>query len=493
MKYVCSGATLKCTMGTSCSILKATPKNVSLTGKDQANIADFVSMANIFGFGNCRSLAYPPTASATAANHGKLTPMPCVPGTCSKWTAIDKDSLVCGESALLEAATLRCVHGGTISIVEPGQALEIKINIPIINNLRENDNADENVDNEVSEEKGLTFSNVVDGIQLTLDLLGLIPGVGAIPDLVNAAIYALRGKWLEAGLSIIAAVPGVGDVATGTKIARRGVTRAARIKKVEAIKSAIKNNDAAYFVDKDISRRQLQKNGMSSRDADKFLNDIKTKRTETATEFLKSQGEKNIEGHIKGIDLSKPVIVKEIPPDDKPMKLYRYIRRGKNGAVEYGQFFTDTPKNLPYDVGISGTYGKGRNILEEHNVYYTDFKNKKVNKVVSSKVVEEDLYEMELVEFTVNPTNKVKCLQSTAAPIKAPKNADWSDKAVENMIETKGGGTQYYIPMNNAERRKVSKTAKKVNESSKNTVFEQPAPKDTLTRTVTETYDFTKK
>lgn len=126
MKYVCTDATLKCTMGTSCPKLKATPKNVSLTGKDQANIADYVSMKNVPSFGRCRSLGYPPTASATVANHGKLTPMPCVPGTCHKWEAIDKDILICSEPALLKPATLKCMYGGTISIVDPGQTLEIK-------------------------------------------------------------------------------------------------------------------------------------------------------------------------------------------------------------------------------------------------------------------------------------------------------------------------------------------------------------------------------
>lgn len=126
MEYVCSGAMLKCTMGTSCPHLKATPKNVTLIGHDQANVADYVSMKNIPSFGRCRSLGYPPTASATAANHGTLTPMPCVPGTCPKWTAVDKNSLVCGEPALLKAATLKCMYGGTISIVNSGQNKEIK-------------------------------------------------------------------------------------------------------------------------------------------------------------------------------------------------------------------------------------------------------------------------------------------------------------------------------------------------------------------------------
>lgn len=126
MEYVCNGATLECTMGTSCSHLKVTPKNVILMGQDQANIADYVSIKNIPSFGRCRSLGYPPTASATAAHHGKLTPMPCVPGTCPKWSAVDKDSLVCSEPALLKPATLKCVYGGTISIVSPGQNKEIK-------------------------------------------------------------------------------------------------------------------------------------------------------------------------------------------------------------------------------------------------------------------------------------------------------------------------------------------------------------------------------
>ena len=32
----------------------------------------------------------------------------------------------CGETALLKPATLKCMYGGTISIVDPGQTLEIK-------------------------------------------------------------------------------------------------------------------------------------------------------------------------------------------------------------------------------------------------------------------------------------------------------------------------------------------------------------------------------
>ncbi len=236
MEYVCTGATLKCTMGTSCSRLKATPKNVSLTGKDQANIADYVSMKNILGFGRCRSLGYPPTASATAANHGKLTPMPCVPGTCPKWKAIDKDSLLCGEPALLKPATLRCMYGGTISIVNPGQTLEIKIR-----GVSQQSENEEKIEQEIPEEllqefneldtQGLDKESVLNGVQLALDAAGMVPVLGAIPDLINASISVLRGDWVGAGLSIVAAVPGVGDVVGGAKIAYKGAKIAKNVSK----------------------------------------------------------------------------------------------------------------------------------------------------------------------------------------------------------------------------------------------------------------------
>ena len=236
MEYVCTGATLKCTMGTSCPKLKATPKNVSLTGKDQANIADYVSMKNIPSFGRCRSLGYPPTASATAANHGKLTPMPCVPGTCPKWKAIDQDSLICGEPALLKPATLKCMYGGTISIVDPGQTLEIKVRA--VSPQTKNENK-QKVEQEIPEEllqefneldtEGLNKDSVLDGVQLALDAAGMVPVLGAIPDLINASISVLRGDWVGAGISIVAAVPGVGDVVGGAKIAYKGAKIAGKV------------------------------------------------------------------------------------------------------------------------------------------------------------------------------------------------------------------------------------------------------------------------
>lgn len=258
MEYVCTGATLKCTMGTSCPKLKATPKNVSLTGKDQANIADYVSMKNVPSFGRCRSLGYPPTASATAANHGKLTPMPCVPGTCPKWETIDKDSLICGEPALLKPATLKCMYGGTISIVDPGQVLEIKVRgISKQSKNEKKEKAEQEIPEELLQEfneldtEGLNKDSVLDGVQLALDAAGMVPVLGAIPDLINASISVLRGDWVGAGLSIVAAVPGVGDVVGGAKIAYKGAKIAGKVstKSAKAGKAVAKGPSNVFPID----------------------------------------------------------------------------------------------------------------------------------------------------------------------------------------------------------------------------------------------------
>ena len=52
-----------------------------------------------------------------------------------------------------------------------------------------------------------------------LDVLGLIPGYGEAADLTNAALYAKKGEYLMAALSIISMIPVVGDaIGKGGKI-----------------------------------------------------------------------------------------------------------------------------------------------------------------------------------------------------------------------------------------------------------------------------------
>lgn len=120
--YVCSTAKIKCTNGDKISKLTVLPdRTIWLTGEPQANISDHRSMVNIAPFGKCHTTAYPPTASATAAAHGKLTPMPCVPNTPFPWMDGKNDVILKGQPALLKSSTCKCVWGGTISITFDGQ------------------------------------------------------------------------------------------------------------------------------------------------------------------------------------------------------------------------------------------------------------------------------------------------------------------------------------------------------------------------------------
>lgn len=48
-----------------------------------------------------------------------------------------------------------------------------------------------------------------------LDALGFVPGLGAIPDIINAGIYAVEGDAVNAGLSGVGAIPIFGDAVKG--------------------------------------------------------------------------------------------------------------------------------------------------------------------------------------------------------------------------------------------------------------------------------------
>ena len=120
--YVCSGATMRCAMGTSPAKLTVLPSRaVFLTGQPMVNISDHLTKVNLAPFGLCRSLGFPATAAATAANHGCLTPRPCMHNTPFPWMGGKNDYIVKGELALLKSSTCSCMWGGTISIIDDGQ------------------------------------------------------------------------------------------------------------------------------------------------------------------------------------------------------------------------------------------------------------------------------------------------------------------------------------------------------------------------------------
>lgn len=64
-------------------------------------------------------------------------------------------------------------------------------------------------------------SGTIDSIvHLGLDACGLIPGAGEICDVANVVLYARKGEWLNAVLSLISVIPEVGDlIGKGGKLA----------------------------------------------------------------------------------------------------------------------------------------------------------------------------------------------------------------------------------------------------------------------------------
>lgn len=231
--YVCSKAKIKCSCGDKISTLTVFPdRTIWLTGEPQANISDHISMRNIAPFGKCHTTAYPATGSATAAAHGKLTPMPCVPNTPFPWMNGKNDVLLKGQPALLKSSSCKCVWGGTITFTYDGQVEGTGQDVN-----KENSQTQEELDAEA--EVQLSVEDLLDGLQMALDAAGLFPGLGAIPDLLNACISACRGDWANAGLCLFAAIPGIGDAAGAAKLMKNSAKMAQKTKKAQKSVSGV--------------------------------------------------------------------------------------------------------------------------------------------------------------------------------------------------------------------------------------------------------------
>lgn len=58
---------------------------------------------------------------------------------------------------------------------------------------------------------GIGADALLDGLQTGLDMLGFLPGVGAVFDVASALISFLRGNYVAGAISLVAAIPVVGD------------------------------------------------------------------------------------------------------------------------------------------------------------------------------------------------------------------------------------------------------------------------------------------
>ena len=121
-QFVCNGATITCSFGTTPSQLTVLPqRRANGSNMPLATIMDHVPMTNVMPFGMCTTPSNPQVAAATAAAAGVLTPQPCVPVTVSPWTPGSATVMVGNQPALHSACQLMCTWGGVITITMPGQ------------------------------------------------------------------------------------------------------------------------------------------------------------------------------------------------------------------------------------------------------------------------------------------------------------------------------------------------------------------------------------
>ncbi len=113
---------------------------------------------------------------------------------------------------------------------------------------------------------GYGASSVLNALQTGLSMLGFVPGLGAVADVVNAGISAARGDYIGAGFSLAAAVPLIGDFAAAGK-AVRSVTQVSRVSHTAApvisaarVESAVANRIGYHATHADVVPL-IQQNG----------------------------------------------------------------------------------------------------------------------------------------------------------------------------------------------------------------------------------------
>lgn len=118
---VCTGATLRCSYGTTTATFSATGAKV--TAGAAAGVVSDAATANIPPFGSCTSLSNPQVNSATqAAASGTPVPQPCMPVLTGDWTPGSAWAAIGPAAVLTSSCQCSCSWGGTISVTDPGQS-----------------------------------------------------------------------------------------------------------------------------------------------------------------------------------------------------------------------------------------------------------------------------------------------------------------------------------------------------------------------------------
>lgn len=357
---------MRCTKGTSQARLTVLPsRTVWLTGQPMANISDHLTMVNLAPFGRCRSLGFPATASATAAHHGHLTPMPCMHNTPFPWQHGKDDYIVKGDCALLKSSTCPCLWGGTISLVTDGQKDTGAADL--------SHKQTEEFEKDQPKKNGMDVESVLDGIQMALDVAGFAPGVGAIPDLTNAAISALRGNWLEAGMSLVAAVPGIGDAAAAGKLVKNGM----KIAKGAKARKEVKALDNVVDIAKGKEIRKA-KNEKLINDSDNVVRGkFPSAKANSNTNAIKGKGD-----NVARMDRYERKVEKVSGGNDKvtiKKKTETVVdsKIERPSATQHNYLFIQPQSGVSPNRSVGHTYERSQESIKQENESLLDFKKTK--------------------------------------------------------------------------------------------------------------------
>jgi hypothetical protein len=129
----------------------------------------------------------------------------------------------------------------------------------IISSANSNPNCYLGGDIEVTQESGITGAGCTvpppgpwEILHTALDIAGLVPVLGAVPDGINAGMYAIEGDWINAGLSAVAMIPALGEGATVVKLGERTAVRMSG----EAVERAGKEKIATALKDAKAAERK---------------------------------------------------------------------------------------------------------------------------------------------------------------------------------------------------------------------------------------------
>lgn len=179
---------------------------------------------------------------------------------------------------------------------------------------------------------GNTKGNALDTLSIALSAAGLIPVVGISADLAATVVDALRGDYLGSALSLLSAVPFVGEAAGMAKIAKVADTIHDIDKAKDVLKVADKLSDAAKVSNKidNISTTKLivtHRPTLSKKQFSTLLNDIKRNGIKESIKYVEYSGQKYVvDGHHR-LKAAKQLNIENVPTEKVtlPYKGYKTI------------------------------------------------------------------------------------------------------------------------------------------------------------------------